>query len=262
MQRKMNRTKLAVINFSGNVGKSTVSKYLLFPRLEDCEITTIETINSNEFDDADSLKGKEFSSLLESMSIAENFIADIGASNVEVFIEQMIKFKNSHKSFDYFIVPVSPKLKQQTDTIATIKKLSSIGIPKDKILLVFNMVEDTALLEKTFSSIIEYHANNDSFILNLSAVITENEFYLLNKNSGKSIEDIVNDPRDFQRLISDSSDRSVKLGLAGEMATQMLAGSVKDELDYVFSILFPAQPIKQIGNEDRVIDVGFSDELA
>jgi MinD-like ATPase involved in chromosome partitioning or flagellar assembly len=238
---KTTHKKLAVINFSGNVGKSTISKYLLLPRLEDCELITIETVNSNEFenDDYDSLKGKEFASLIKSLDLSDNFIADVGASNAEVFFEQMIKFDGSHEFFDYFIVPVVPKIKQQTDTVSTIKKLSSIGVPKEKIMVVFNMVEDADLLEKTFSVIFDYSVNN-TFILNADAVIKENEFYMGNKNTGKSIEDLVNDPRNLRELARETKDKVIRFSLIDEMALQMLARTVKRDLDNVFSVLFPA----------------------
>ena len=37
--------KVAVINYSGNVGKSTVAGHLLKPRLKDAPIFSIESIN-------------------------------------------------------------------------------------------------------------------------------------------------------------------------------------------------------------------------
>ena len=60
--------KVAVMNFSGNVGKTTVAGHLLKPRMGDAQIFSIESINSGA--DADGLdvekmKGKKFG-LLES----------------------------------------------------------------------------------------------------------------------------------------------------------------------------------------------------
>ena len=39
--------KLAVINFSGNVGKSTVACHLLAPRIPDCQVVAVESINAD-----------------------------------------------------------------------------------------------------------------------------------------------------------------------------------------------------------------------
>lgn len=38
--------KLAVINCSGNVGKTTVSRHVLEPRIPDCQLVTMETIDT------------------------------------------------------------------------------------------------------------------------------------------------------------------------------------------------------------------------
>lgn len=38
--------KLAVLNFSGNVGKSTVARHLLAPRIPGCPLVAVESINA------------------------------------------------------------------------------------------------------------------------------------------------------------------------------------------------------------------------
>ncbi len=40
--------KIAVMNFSGNVGKSTIAQHLLLPRMADAELITVESINSDD----------------------------------------------------------------------------------------------------------------------------------------------------------------------------------------------------------------------
>ena len=39
--------KVAVINFSGNVGKTTVAEHLLLPRIQGAELISIESINAD-----------------------------------------------------------------------------------------------------------------------------------------------------------------------------------------------------------------------
>ena len=229
--------KIAVINFSGNVGKSTISKYLLMPRVEDVTVQSIETINATEFDD-EALKGAQFTELLKQIAISNGFIADIGASNAEDFIEQMFKMRGSHKWFDFFVIPVSPKPKQQQDTISTINTLANNKVPRDKIRLVFNMVEDIDEFESTFDSILDFHASENKFTLNTRAIITENEFYLLNKDSGRTIDEIINDPRDLRKLINETSDKTEKMRLVDESVLKMLADGVREELDEVYEALF------------------------
>ncbi len=38
--------KIAVINFSGNVGKSTVARHLLMPRVEGADLISVESLNA------------------------------------------------------------------------------------------------------------------------------------------------------------------------------------------------------------------------
>ena len=40
--------KIAVINFSGNVGKFTIARHLLLPRIPGAEVITIESLNADE----------------------------------------------------------------------------------------------------------------------------------------------------------------------------------------------------------------------
>ena len=39
--------KLAVINFSGNVGKTTVARHLLLPRIHGAELIAVESVNAD-----------------------------------------------------------------------------------------------------------------------------------------------------------------------------------------------------------------------
>lgn len=39
--------KIAVINFSGNVGKTTVARHLLLPRIQGAELISVESVNAD-----------------------------------------------------------------------------------------------------------------------------------------------------------------------------------------------------------------------
>ena len=56
--------KIAVINFSGNVGKSTIARHLLLPRIAGAELIAVESINSDE-SQGQALRGKQFGELQE-----------------------------------------------------------------------------------------------------------------------------------------------------------------------------------------------------
>jgi hypothetical protein len=228
--------KIAVINFSGNVGKSTISRHLLLPRLKDAELIPIETINSDGSDD-EAMKGKQFGELLEGLALLDDAVIDIGASNVEDFINLMGQYKGSHEDFDLFVVPTVPKTKQQKDTISTIDALSQLGVPAKKIRLVFNMLELDETTEKSFPGLYQYHQEESKFTLNENCVIHQNDIYGKLKGAQQSIKEILQDKTDYKELIKKADNPEEKLHNAQLLAIKRLAAGVTEELDLVFKVL-------------------------
>jgi len=74
--------KVAVINFYGNVGKTTIARHLLAPRIDGAELIAVESINADE-GQGHALRGKQFGELQEYLQTVDNVVVDIGASNVE-----------------------------------------------------------------------------------------------------------------------------------------------------------------------------------
>jgi len=112
--------KVAVLNLSGNVGKTTVSAHLLKPRMASAPIFSIETINQGA--DADGLEvekmqGKTFGALIDELMGLDTAIIDVGASNIETFLKLMTQYDGSHEEF----VPVVKEKKVQADTVNTIR---------------------------------------------------------------------------------------------------------------------------------------------
>ena len=91
--------KVAVINFSGNVGKTTIARHLLAPRIHGAELIAVESINADE-GQAHALRGKQFGELQEYLQTVDNVVVDIGASNVEDLLALMRKYRGSHEDFD------------------------------------------------------------------------------------------------------------------------------------------------------------------
>ena len=56
--------KVAVINFSGNVGKTTIARHLLAPRIAGAEVISIESINADD-GQGGALRGNQFGELQE-----------------------------------------------------------------------------------------------------------------------------------------------------------------------------------------------------
>ena len=229
--------KVVVINYSGNVGKSTVARHLLSPRMNNAQVFAVESINSDATED-EAVRGKEFAELLESLAILDDAVIDVGASNVEDFVDLMRKYRGSHEDFDYFVVPTVSKQKQQTDTIATIKDLAELGVPAKKMRLVFNMVEFDEKPERIFSGLINYHSEKKNFTLKPDAIIHMNEIYSKLKGSEQSIGDILNDTTDLKEQLKAATEPSEKIAITKKIAIKRLAAGVTEELDAVYKTLF------------------------
>jgi len=230
--------KIAVINFSGNVGKSTVARHLLAPRMSNATVIPVESINSDGTQD-EAIKGKQFGELQEALMLMDDAVVDIGASNVEDFINLMKQYKGSHEDFDYFVIPTVPKNKQMRDTISTIDALADIGVPAKKIRLVFNMVEIDESQERAFAGLFEYHAAAKNFTLRPEAVIHVNDIYGKLKGADQqSIKSILDDPTDYKEKIKTAKDAEEKLHFAQMVGIKRLAAGVVEELDAVFKTLF------------------------
>jgi len=232
--------KIAVINYSGNVGKTTVAAHLLKPRLNDAPIFSIESINADasaDGVDVEQMRGKKFGDLRNQLMSLDSAIVDIGASNVEDFLKLMQQYAGSHEEFNFFVVPVVKEKKQQSDTINTIRALSVIGIPPDKIRVLFNKVDIDEDPREEFPAFFALASSEKFFIASADAVIHSNGVYEEIKDVGKSIADILSDPIDHRaelKLKTDPAERQFHIQMIG---LKMLARTAEKNLDRAFLAL-------------------------
>lgn len=229
--------KIAVINFSGNVGKSTVARHLLSPRMNNATVIPVETINSDGGAD-EAIKGKQYGQLVSTLDLLDDAVVDVGASNVEDFINLMKQYDGSHEDYDFFVVPTVPETKQLRDTISTIDALHEIGVPGKNIRLLFNKVEPDDLPEYVFSSLYDYHNKHSKrFTLKNEAVIHTNDIYGKINYASQTISEIMADQRDFKDLIKKAQTTEEKVKFSQLLAIKRLAQGVTKELNNVFKTL-------------------------
>lgn len=236
-QRSM---RIAVLNHSGNVGKTTVTHHVLAPRLEGAVVISIESINSDGTDTA-ALRGSQFDELQDRLMSVSRAVVDVGASNVEDFVTLMNRYDGSHQDYDRFVVPTVAGAKQQVDTISTLQTLQQIGVPREKIRVVFNMVDPKQDLTSAFSRLFEAVGRNGWCALNPNAVIYENPIFEKIKGIGKTIADIRNDPADYLAMNAEAIDSGMpeeqRAHIRRMVALKRLARRVTSELDVVFTEL-------------------------
>ena len=236
--------KTLILNSSGNVGKSTITKEFLYPRLENALIVEIETVNASNINNSDLNITKynvndDIGELYLSCIENENVLVDIGASNLSGFFEKVLDFDGFLDLFDFFVVPTVSTIKETEDTIKTIGFLQSVGVEDEKIKVIPNKIKkdvksEFAILFKN----LPIEVNQDVFIKdsklfsNLallktdikSIFKTDLDYY---KNEILSAET----PQDKMRLI--------KMDMSNRMAHTIIKN-----FDEMFSVLFNETPVQ------------------
>jgi len=238
----MNDKRIAIINFSGNVGKTTIATHLLAPRFKGAKIISVESLNidgSADGIDVERMRGAKFGDIQRELLMhSGSVIVDVGSSNVEPFMKAMQQFSGSQADFDYFVVPAWKERKAQGDTINTIKALALLGVDAKRVLLVFNKVDLDEDIEDEFPAIFGFHQAEHLFTLNPSAVIYGNEVFERIKGAGKTLPDVISDATDYRANFRTAKTDDEKEHCIRMLQVRQLAGTAHSNLDDVFSALF------------------------
>jgi len=231
--------KIAVLNFSGNVGKTTIARHLLLPRIPGAALIAVESINADDDHQGQSLRGRQFAELQEYLQTVDSAVVDIGASNVEELLGLMHRYRGSQEDFDAFVIPTVPALKQQRDTTATLLEMSRLGVPASRLKIVFNMVEEDSDITQTFEPLLEFLLACPVATASIRARLSANEIYGRVKSMEVALDliQLSKDTTDFKSLILKSAKLEEKLALAQALANRRLAFGVVPELDACFAAL-------------------------
>jgi hypothetical protein len=233
--------KLVVLNFSGNVGKTTVVAHLLKPRMGDAQVFSVESLNLDAAAsgvEVERLRGRKYGNLNSQVMLLESAIVDVGASNVEEFLRLMRQYHGSHNDFDHFVVPVVREKKQQVDTINTINELAKLGIPSNRIRVILNMVDPDDDIEDEFHMVFDLERQQHNFTLNPGAVVYTNEVFDLLQVAGMSLPDITGDNTDYRTKLREARDSEYREYCLRMVALKRLAVTANHNLDQAFEALF------------------------
>jgi hypothetical protein len=234
----MDYIKIAVLNNSGNVGKSTICNTLLIPRIENSELIRVETINEDG-SSGEKLAAKDMTNIIESIDILDKATIDIGSSNIETFIKGIKENIGAHEDIDFYLLPVTPDIKQQKDTWNTIDELLDMEVEPNRIGVILNRVDTSLPLESQFKQLYE------SGILKQTAtptiqdclVIPDSQVFTLLEVIGSSFHEAVNDDTDYRKVIREAKDKKTRSGLSLKISCHRLAKSFADKLDVEYKKL-------------------------
>jgi hypothetical protein len=231
--------KVAILNYTGTVGKTTIAAHLLSPRLNNAPIFAVETINETAEGlgmDVNKIRGEKFRELFTKLMKLDDAIIDVGASNVEAFLDGVVKMDGSHLEIDYFIVPVTPGTKEQKETISLIGTLADMGISPEKIRVAFNRVEGD--VHEEFPYVVAYAKKEKTCIANPEAAIFENELFDALGVKKLTLAALLADETDYKALLrnKDASEKD-RNNWAELHGLKLLARGVNRNLDAVFAVL-------------------------
>jgi MinD-like ATPase involved in chromosome partitioning or flagellar assembly len=232
--------KIAVMNFSGNVGKTTIAAHLLKPRMPNARVYSVESINAGADAsgvEVEKLRGKKFGSLIDAIMMLDDAIIDVGASNVEDFMKMMQQFDGSHEEIDLFIVPTLKEKKVQADTVNTVRALRTLGIPAKKIRIVFNKLDVDENPSDEFPSLYGLAAGEKACVVSDAATIRSNEVFERLKTLGMSLGNLLSDPTDYRQKLREVTDESEKERCVQMVALKRLSVTANENLDQVFKAI-------------------------
>lgn len=193
--------KVAVINFSGNTGKSTLTKNLLVPMIPNAKRISIEDLNEGDGKSDVEISASLFRNLAAELNVADdedNFVIDIGASAAKEMLVHFATLRTTRSDINFWVVPVTPQLKQRGDTLNTVRALMEIGVKPESIVVVPNLISDIALFQGDFAQIAAA-ATEMGFSMCSEAVLLD-AVYDMTKNTNASMFDIAAEATDFKAL--------------------------------------------------------------
>lgn len=188
--------KILVANLSGNMGKTTLVKHLLVPRMPDARIVCLESTNAGSDEITDAIRintDDEFGSLVDILAIEDELIVDLGSSEAKEMIRKLKEYESAVQEFDCVLVPVIPDPKAIEDTISTVMTLHALNVPQEQIRIIFNRVP-VHMADKIriiFSQLID--AVEGKATIDTSLVIFQYEIYNALKGTTTNVTDVVSD---------------------------------------------------------------------
>ncbi|MGU7843930.1 StbB family protein [Burkholderia sp. AW33-5] len=236
---------IAIVNCSGNVGKTTVTRELLAPRLSHMSVRQVESINTDDSagPKVEVMIAARFDELHEELMRGRDLLVDIGASNVEEYLNRLDSSEGAQEDYACFIVPVEPESKQMKDTMKTINLLADLGVEPERIRVLLNKVEllksepREVTLRRHFGQLLDLHEQDASFLLNHDALVPKNDVFTLAAAAGRTIHDIATDGVDYKAQLAGAANDAEKDRLVKLVGLKRKALSIEPLLDLAFSAL-------------------------
>jgi len=236
--------KILTLHNSGNVGKSLITREVFYQNFDGdnkmvLEIESRNASSSNfnmqvvriDFD-----KPTVLQDLTQYGIIYDDFILDIGSSEIKDFLHAIEKTKEILDEFDIIIVPTMKDQKIIPDTKKTMMVIRLLGY-EDKMQVLFNRVSNPSTIEEDFESLFAW-AKKEKFTLNPNFYLsdyTESTNDLIKEKQLSS--EILNDKTDYRALAikyhQEGNDEKSRKA-SNKLLTQRIAKSLNTDAKVLF----------------------------
>jgi hypothetical protein len=240
--------KVAVMNFGSKAGCSTVAKHLLLPKQIDSEfaggIYQIKNCRSPE------AFGDLYTSIMFEVIMADSKIIDASAQGAKYLLGELrANPAGAHKQFDAFVIPTAAKTIPLIETIETIDALVNLGVPANKIVVIFNAIDRDENILNSLSNIPEYHKKTMAFkkLINASmaSVIYKNELLFRYMANGESLESFISvDVATLKVQLKTASTAEEKMVISKKIVNCRLAENAQNNFNQVFKSLFVPEALE------------------
>jgi hypothetical protein len=233
--------KVLAINLGGDKGKTTLMANMFLANLPNAAFIEVESVNSGAKDlgvTVVSFKGRQFKYIYNEIVASDCAIIDVGASNCEAFLDGLTKFEDGHDEIDLFVIPTTPGQKCDIDTIKTVRMLASLGVPAEKIRIIFNRVQESVTDE--FPVILKFSELDKQCIADANAVVFESEIFDLLSKRKITVAKALKDTTDYKaatRAARAAGDEHAETRALDDLAIQKQAKSTARHLRRVFDIV-------------------------
>ena len=230
--------KILIVNNSGNVGKSFLSRELFLPNMKNAKIVEIETHNSSSsaFNiETNKINGNEIQELNKLFFRNDDLIVDLGASQIEKFFNELQQIDMSIlDEIDLIVVPAIPNIKEVEDTLVILDELRDLDLGI-RIEIILNRCE---MLKKFDFFIDEAKARKYKIDTNLQlqdyrAIADLEENKLLTT-------EILNSDKDYKKEAKEAyknGDDETGDKLSDLYLLKKQAKAIRRDLDRVFALL-------------------------
>ncbi|CAO1670476.1 StbB family protein [Salinicola sp. NYA28a] len=232
-------SKIALLSYSGTCGKTMTAMHLFLPRMPDAVFYAIETINLSAADlgakNVRTLKGKDFGELIEDLVLEDDAIVDVGASNIEPFIEAMSRFAGADEEIDLYVIPVTPEQKSYLEGISTAAALAEFGIPKERIVLLPNRIEEDP--EAEIPAAFNFVKQKKCATIHKEAFLYESEVFGYLNHHKTTFPEVVADNTDYKAKARAAESKADRTKYSQLHRWQRQAIPIHNHLDIVYQTI-------------------------